>query len=71
MLIYLITRKKYIIDGTCVMVVVLHQQGIFDLEDLWNFDYANQFEYCFSFNKEHDDDVGTNNNRDILIIDGI
>ena len=37
----LITRKKYTIDGTCVMAVALYQQGIFDLEDLQKFSYAN------------------------------
>lgn len=53
------------------MAVALHQQGIYDLNDIQTFDYNHDFEDCFAYYKEHDKDTGTNNGKDIIITAGI
>ena len=70
-LIKLITNSNPTIDGTCVMAVALHQQGIRTFENLQSFNYKDDFHNCFTTYKEHDTDVGTNSGPDIVIIQGI
>ena len=55
------------------MATALHQNGIFDIDDIWNFDLENEneFENCFSSYKEIDANFGKNKGRDISIICGI
>ena len=66
-LINLTTIKEHKWNGTCIMAVTLHQQGIYGLYGIQRFDYKNDFEDFFSYYKEHDKDIGTNNVIDICI----
>ena len=43
-LINLVTNKTQTIDGTCVMEVALHQQGIYNFDDLRLFNFKDDFE---------------------------
>ena len=49
------------------MTVTLHQQGIYDLNPIQYFDYKRDFEDYCTYYKDHDEDAGTNNGKDILI----
>ena len=62
-LIDLTTGKEHTRDGTCTMAVVLQQQGIYNLYDIQSFDLKHDFEDDFTYYKEHDKDVSTNNEK--------
>ena len=63
-LINLTTGKEHARDGTSyIMAVILHQQGIYDLYDIQSFDLKHDFEDDFTYYKEHDEDVSTNNEK--------
>ena len=70
-IIKLITNSNPTIYGTCIMAIVLHQQGMYTFNSLQTFDFTNEFENCFSAYKVDDVDAGTNSGTDVVIVQGI
>ena len=66
-LINLVTEDKFIIDGNCIMAVVLHQQGIATFKQICDFPLNTIFLGRFTYYKEKDVDVGIANGTNVAI----
>ena len=53
------------------MAVVLHLQSVHTFNSLQAFDFANEFDNCFSAYKVNDANTRTNSGTDIVIVQGI
>lgn len=63
----LIINKKYTMDDTCVMAVVLYQQCVTTFDSHRGFSFCTEFKINLTTYKENDADVGTTNGNDSLI----